>query len=908
MLFEPLSPPGYGCPWLDRSKAVEVDSAKVLERHVHLEASDSAADRKLDLERGVRLLTEGIRELCQDTAPDYRSLLSILAQQIEGLIAGTPVDSLLAHLTSELHREELEREKSQRRLSALAEVSREFSSSSGDLGQLLELVARRLGELLGDMCAIRATSDDGEWLEATGAVFHANPAMLAATRELMQSGRQRIGDGVSGGVARTGRAVLVARIDADYAAGTGPQYMRFLEQLGASSAITLPLQYRGKVVGVANLLRSSGSPAYDERDLAFAESLADHAAVAIANARATSAVRKAEARFARLSESGVIGIVVSDIDGHIAEINDTLLALLGHSRADILSGKVPWRDLTPPEWRDVDQRAIALLLESGVGGQREKEFIRKDGTRVSVMINSAMLEGESRECISYVLDLTSRKEAEAAVAQLREQRAADLRFRALLESAPDAMVIANEAGAIVLVNRQAESLFGFSRDELVGQPVEMLLPERLREALPSRRADYFRELGVRSMNGDLELQGQRKDGSEFAIEVSSSPLQTEGGLLVSNAIRDITERKKAEQQRASLAAIVSASADAIIGKTTTGEITSWNHGAARIFGYQAQEVIGKSISLIIPPGEEPQEAAILQAVGRGEVLRFDAKRLRKDGSYIDVSVTVSPVRDAAGRVIGIAKVARDITERRQAEAALLCAKDAAESASRELEAFSYSVAHDLRAPLRGMNGFAQILLEDYGDKLDEEGTDCLHEIHSNAKKMGELIDALLSLSRTTRTELRPELVNLSELVRNIAAELAATAPEREVSLVVQEPLQVSMDPALTRVLFDNLLGNAWKFTAHVAHARIEIGTVSKDGMLAVFVRDNGAGFDMAHAHKLFAPFQRLHTVAEFPGTGIGLATVQRIAHRHGGRIWAEGQVGAGAAFYLALPASCWGTT
>jgi PAS domain S-box-containing protein len=352
-----------------------------------------------------------------------------------------------------------------------------------------------------------------------------------------------------------------------------------------------------------------------------------------------------------------------------------------------------------------------------------------------------------------------------------------------------------------------------------------------------------------------------------------------------------------------LAAMVDASDDAIIGKTLDGTITSWNQGAQRTFGYAAEEVVGKSISLLIPPGCESEEPEILEALGHGEVKRFDTVRQRKDGRRIDVSVTISPVRDSAGRVVAISKVARDITDRRRAEAALALAKEAAEASSRELEAFSYSVAHDLRAPLRGMNGFAQVLLEEYADKLDAGGRECIDEICTNARKMGALIDGLLSLSRVTRSDWRPERVDLSALVRTIAAELSAAEPRREVSIAVCDHVSADMDPALARALFENLLGNAWKFTTGTPGAQVAFGASDRDGARTLFVRDNGAGFDMDHAKNLFAPFQRLHTVAEFPGTGIGLATVQRIVHRHGGRIWAEGKVGAGAAFYFTLPSA-----
>jgi light-regulated signal transduction histidine kinase (bacteriophytochrome) len=259
------------------------------------------------------------------------------------------------------------------------------------------------------------------------------------------------------------------------------------------------------------------------------------------------------------------------------------------------------------------------------------------------------------------------------------------------------------------------------------------------------------------------------------------------------------------------------------------------------------------------------------------------------------------VQDSSGRLLGASKIVRDITERKRAEEALAHAKDLAEAASRELEAFSYSVAHDLRAPLRGMNGFAQVLLNTYRDKLDAEGQDWLQEILLNAKKMAELIDSLLSLARVTRSDLKRDEVDMSALVREAAARLAASDSNRAVEVRVQDDLHAVADSHLARALVENLVGNAWKFTSKVPSACIEFGDTEKDGGSAFFVRDNGAGFDMAFATKLFAPFQRLHSAAEFPGTGIGLATVQRIVHRHGGRVWAEGVVDGGATFFFTFP-------
>ncbi len=463
------------------------------------------------------------------------------------------------------------------------------------------------------------------------------------------------------------------------------------------------------------------------------------------------------------------------------------------------------------------------------------------------------------------------------------------------------MVIADESGRIEFVNAQTEALFGYPRAEIIGQPVELLVPSRFHAAHRAHRAGYFRKAGVRAMGVGLELFGRRRDGSEFPVEISLSPLATERGVLVSSAIRDISERMKGEQQNARLAALVDSSDDAIISKTLEGIVTSWNPGAERLFGYRAEEMLGKPIAILLPPERAGEEPTILATAARGEVKRFDTVRRRKDGSEVEVAVTISPIRDRRGAVVGISKVARAITEQKRAERQLARTRDAAEAASRELEAFSYSVAHDLRAPLRGMSGFSRILLDDYGEKLDAQGRDFLLEIQANAQKMGSLIDALLGLSRVSRSEFRPARVNLSALVRAAAAELRSAEPARPLDLVIQEGVWVTADPALSRVLLDNLIGNAWKFTSRTARARIEFGASGGNGSRELFLRDNGAGFEMSHAAKLFAPFQRLHTQAEFPGTGIGLATVQRIVHRHGGRIRAEGKVGEGAAFYFTLP-------
>ena len=255
---------------------------------------------------------------------------------------------------------------------------------------------------------------------------------------------------------------------------------------------------------------------------------------------------------------------------------------------------------------------------------------------------------------------------------------------------------------------------------------------------------------------------------------------------------------------------------------------------------------------------------------------------------------------------------REIGERRRAENEVRLLNDELEArvtartaqlaaANRELEAFSYSVSHDLRSPLRSIDGFSQILLEDYGDRLDDEGRKYLARVCGAARSMGQLIDDLLGLARVSRSELRPERIDVSEMASSIAARLREIEPQRQVDFEIEADLTAWADAALLRVALENLLGNAWKYTSKHEQAHISVGTQSDGSEPVFFVRDDGAGFDMAYRDKLFGPFQRLHSADEFEGTGIGLATVQRIVQRHGGKVWAEGEIERGATIYFTLP-------
>ena len=355
-------------------------------------------------------------------------------------------------------------------------------------------------------------------------------------------------------------------------------------------------------------------------------------------------------------------------------------------------------------------------------------------------------------------------------------------YEGLFEFAPDAIVVVNREGRIVQVNKRTESLFGYSREELLHSGPDILVPERFREKHKEHRRMFMAEPHVRPMGTGLELYGRRKDGSEFPVDISLGVLQ---------------------------------------------------------------------------PDRVETDVVVLAVV-------------------------------------------RDITERKEAERKLLETKAELERSNKELEQFAYSVSHDLRAPLQHIMGFTGMLKEDYAEKLDEKGRHYINRVRIGSEKMQQIINALLKLARFSRSDIHRSKVYLTAFAKADAAELARSHPDRRVEFVIAEEVTADGDPVLIRIVIQNLMENAFKFTGKRAIAKIEFGVKQLNGEEVYFVKDDGVGFDMEHATRLFTPFQRLHPADEFPGLGIGLATAQRIVHHHGGRIWAESAGHKGATFYFTL--------
>ncbi len=417
----------------------------------------------------------------------------------------------------------------------------------------------------------------------------------------------------------------------------------------------------------------------------------------------------------------------------------------------------------------------------------ERAQLAQQQTAVETQAQRVTLIGLAGSVLAAVLVLTF---GVSGLYATKNRARTNERLLRLLGSMPDALVIVNAEGKILSSNAQTCKLFGYTERELQGENMALLVPERLRQTQRQYYAGFFLQRSGRMPETTLELCGLRKDGREFPIEISTKPLVAEKGLLVTSAIRDITERKQIETH---------------------------------------------------------------------------------------ISELNKELKDRAAEL---------------------------ENANKELEAFSYSVSHDLRSPLQNIDSFSQILMEEYANRLDSDGRDYVQRLRGSCQHMEEIIDALLALSNMARHELVLERVDLSVLAKAVAAELKQKDPDRLVDWVIAEGLAVEGDTRLLRVVLENLIGNAWKFTAKSPRSRIEFGALPQcNGARTYFVRDDGAGFDMARAGQLFTPFKRLHDQSQFRGTGIGLATVQRVIQRHRGKIWAEGMVGHGATFCFTLSAA-----
>jgi PAS domain S-box-containing protein len=497
-----------------------------------------------------------------------------------------------------------------------------------------------------------------------------------------------------------------------------------------------------------------------------------------------------------------------------------------------------------------------------------------------------------------------RKRVEAAVRDAKE------RFRALFETAPVAIVIIDSEGKLLMSNEKTLEIFGYEESELLGQKLELLLPQRLQSIHVKHRQQYFSSLQSRPMGVGSELVGRRSDSTEFPIELGLSYIKIEAGILAVAFISDISEQKRAaEALHESEGRYHNMIDNMIEGFQIIG--SDWcylyvNDSAAQYGRIPKEDLLGYTLMEKYPGIEQTEMFATLNECMEERITkRTEFEFAYPDGSSAWFKFSIQPVLE------GISILSLDITERKHDENAIKqLNKELGQrveertthllAVNKELEAFSYSVSHDLRAPLRAIDGFSQALLEDYKHRLDDEGQEYLHLIRTECQQMGQLIDDLIELSRYTRSEIKYKNVDLSAMVWKITQVLQKQEPQRQVQFIVADAVSAYGDEALLRIVLQNLLSNAWKYTSKQSEVRIEFGCTYENAKTEYFVCDNGVGFNMAYVHKLFGAFQRLHARNEFQGTGIGLATVQRIIHRHGGTVRAEAAIDQGATFYFTL--------
>jgi PAS domain S-box-containing protein len=623
--------------------------------------------------------------------------------------------------------------------------------------------------------------------------------------------------------------------------------------------------------------------------------------------RKTKELQASEEKYRNLFDNAMVGMYRSRLDGSgIVALNQRLADMFGHTKEEMSESPATIR------WADpiAREEMVRQVREHGELRNYEIDIVTKSGevrsTLASVKLypHEGFLEGSA-------IDITERKRADEAL------RESERRYRRLYESMMDCFVQTRMSGEIVLVNPSYLAMLGYSEEEVSKLRYQDLTPERW----------HLLELEIvrtqvlpRGYSEVYEKEYIKKDGTVLPVELRTFLLRDAEGQPAGMwaIVRDITERKRVDEalkkSEEKYRNLFDNAVEGVFQSTPEGRLIGANMAFSRMFGYESpEEAIGTLMDIgrmmYLNPDDRKRAVSIL--LETGDLKDFQCRMRRKDGSIFWASYNsrFTEIPDGTPSFEGFIV---DITERKRAEEEIKKLNTELEqrviertikleAANKELEAFSYSVSHDLRAPLRAIDGFSSIIMKEYTDKLDAEGIRLLNVICTNAKHMDQLITDLLALSQVTKSEKKLSRIDMTTLAHSIYHEIASPEVQQKFAFSVAPLPDGNGDPVLLRQVWGNLLSNAVKFTLPRDERRIEISGHTEKGINIYSIKDTGVGFNPKYTHKLFGVFQRLHKSSEFEGNGVGLAIVQRIIHRHGGRVWAEGTINEGAAFFFSLP-------